>query len=158
MEVAAIVMVARDLAWIDWRWMLVAYVPTFYCGWFLALLENYYEHHHASNHRSRLADSVSYYGRWYNILMFNEGYHQEHHLKPHLHWTRRPGGASGVSGEFKTRARTKRACRRSWDSSTDALRPVRRAFGRSLAEQQPPQRPQIVEEDEARQDVVAKLI
>jgi fatty acid desaturase len=90
MELVAIVVVGVAWVAIDWRWMLVAYVPTFYFGWFVALLENYYEHHHASNHDSRFADSVSYYGRWYNIFMFNEGYHQEHHLKPHLHWTRRP--------------------------------------------------------------------
>jgi fatty acid desaturase len=51
---------------------------------------NYYEHHRATDPDNRLADSVSYYGRWYNLMMFNEGYHQEHHLKPHLHWTRRP--------------------------------------------------------------------
>lgn len=90
MELAA--SVAAALLWIliDWRWFLIAYVPTFYCGWFLALLENYFEHYRASNRESRLADSVSYYGRWYNVFMFNEGYHQEHHLKPHVHWTRRP--------------------------------------------------------------------
>ena len=60
-----------------------------------------FEHYHASNHRSRLADSVSYYGRWYNILMFNEGYHQEHHLKPHLHWTRRPEVHREYQSQFK---------------------------------------------------------
>ena len=89
-HVAAIAVVAACWLAIDWRWMLLAYVPAFYCGWFLALLENYFEHHRASNQQSRFADSVSYYGRWYNVFMFNEGYHQEHHLKPHLHWTRRP--------------------------------------------------------------------
>ena len=87
---AAIGVVAACWLVIDWRWVLLAYVPAFYFGWFLALLENYFEHHRASNRHSRFADSVSYYGRWYNALMFNEGYHQEHHLKPHLHWTRRP--------------------------------------------------------------------
>jgi fatty acid desaturase len=90
MELAAIIVTAFVWIAIDWQWFLFAFVPTFYCGWFLALLENYYEHHRATNHDSRLADSVSYYGSLYNLLMFNEGYHQEHHLKPHLHWTRRP--------------------------------------------------------------------
>jgi fatty acid desaturase len=90
MELTAIVATAALWIAIDWRWFLLAFAPTFYCGWFLALLENYYEHHHATDPGSRLADSVSYYGRWYNAMMFNEGYHQEHHLKPHLHWTRRP--------------------------------------------------------------------
>jgi fatty acid desaturase len=100
MELAAIVLVAAAWLAIDWRWVLVAYVPTFYFGWFLALLENYYEHHRASDQESRFADSVSYYGRWYNILMFNEGYHQEHHLKPHLHWSRRPDVRREHRGDF----------------------------------------------------------
>src|SRR5262245_27933212 len=90
MECAAIVVTAVVWIAIDWQWLVLAFAPTFYCGWFLALLENYYEHHRATDPDSRLADSVSYYGRWYNLMMFNEGYHQEHHLKPHLHWTKRP--------------------------------------------------------------------
>jgi fatty acid desaturase len=102
MELMAIVVVAAIWIAIDWRWMLFAYVPTFYFGWFLALLENYYEHHRASNQQDRLADSVSYYGRWYNVLMFNEGYHQEHHLKPHLHWTRRPDVHREHQDQFRT--------------------------------------------------------
>ena len=91
MELAAIIVVGTIWIAIDWRWFLIGYVPLFYCGWFLALLENYFEHHRATDPGNRLADSVSYYGRVYNLLMFNEGYHQEHHIKPHLHWTRRPG-------------------------------------------------------------------
>jgi fatty acid desaturase len=97
MELAAIVTTAVLWLAIDWKWFLIAFAPTFYAGWFLALLENYYEHHRATDPDSRLADSVSYYGRWYNLMMFNEGYHQEHHLKPHLHWTRRPE----VHGDWK---------------------------------------------------------
>ena len=50
--------------WQSISWMLLACVPTFYLL-VLALLENYYEHHRARDHRSRFADSVSYYGRWY---------------------------------------------------------------------------------------------
>lgn len=101
MELAAVVVTAVLWIAIDWRWFLLAFVPTFYAGWFLALLENYYEHHRATDPDSRLADSVSYYGRWYNLMMFNEGYHQEHHLKPHLHWTRRPQVHAEWKGKFK---------------------------------------------------------
>ena len=105
MELAAIAVTAAIGIAIDWRWFLIAYVPLFYCGWFLALLENYFEHHRATDPGDRLADSVSYYGRWYNLLMFNEGYHQEHHLKPHLHWTRRPG----VHREYRAQLERARA-------------------------------------------------
>jgi fatty acid desaturase len=101
MEVSAIVGAGALWLWIDWRWFLFAFAPTFYAGWFLALLENYYEHHRATDPDSRLADSVSYYGHWYNLMMFNEGYHQEHHLKPHLHWTRRPQVYAEWSSKFK---------------------------------------------------------
>jgi fatty acid desaturase len=75
---------------ISWRWFLFAYLPLFFVGWFLAHTENYFEHHHATNPRDRFANSVSYYPRWYNSFMFNEGYHQEHHLEPGRHWTQRP--------------------------------------------------------------------
>jgi fatty acid desaturase len=101
MELAAIVATAVFWLAIDWRWFLLAFIPTFYAGWFLALLENYYEHHRATDPDSRWADSVSYYGRWYNLMMFNEGYHQEHHFKPHLHWTRRPQVHVEWKGKFK---------------------------------------------------------
>jgi fatty acid desaturase len=101
MELGVIAIVAAIWLAIDWRWVLLAYVPTFYFGWFLALLENYFEHHRASNQQNRFADSVSYYGPWYNNLMFNEGYHQEHHLKPHLHWTRRPQVHQELQSQIK---------------------------------------------------------
>ena len=64
-------------------------MPIFYSGWFLAHVENYYEHFGASP-ENRLANSVSYYGPIYNFLFCNEGYHQEHHLRPQMHWTSRP--------------------------------------------------------------------
>jgi fatty acid desaturase len=105
MELAAIAVVGAIWIAIDWRWFLLAYAPLFYCGWFLALLENYFEHHRATDPDNRLADSVSYYGRWYNMFMFNEGYHQEHHIKPHLHWTRRPA----VHMEYRDRLQRERA-------------------------------------------------
>lgn len=104
-ELTAIVIVGAIWIVIDWRWFLFAYAPLFYVGWFLALMENYYEHHRATDPGNRLADSVSYYGRLYNALMFNEGYHQEHHLKPHLHWTRRPA----VHREYQDRLRQVRS-------------------------------------------------
>lgn len=80
------------IAWalIDWRFALCFWLPTFFLGWFLAHQENYFEHHRAHDAGHRFANSVSYYGKWYNRLMFNEGYHQEHHIEPGRHWTLRP--------------------------------------------------------------------
>ena len=68
----------------------VFYVPFYILGWFLAHMENYFEHFHATDEHNFYANAVSYYGRIYNRLMFNEGYHQEHHLRPGLHWSKRP--------------------------------------------------------------------
>jgi fatty acid desaturase len=35
-------------------------------------------------------DSIGIYSKWYNIIGFNAGYHQEHHHQPSLHWSRLP--------------------------------------------------------------------
>lgn len=51
--------------------------------------QNWLEHAHAVP-GSRLTDSVSSYGRLYNWLWFNNGYHQEHHSRPSAHWTALP--------------------------------------------------------------------
>ncbi|MDP7035025.1 MAG: fatty acid desaturase [Planctomycetota bacterium] len=77
------------MTWLSWQFFLFFYVPTFYFGWFLAHMENYYEHYGANPH-SRYADSISFYGSFYNFLFCNEGYHQEHHLRPQVHWVKRP--------------------------------------------------------------------
>jgi len=73
----------------SWKFTIFFYLPVFYFGWCLAHLENYYEHYGASP-EIRYANSVSYYGELYNRLFCNEGYHQEHHLRPQVHWTCRP--------------------------------------------------------------------
>jgi fatty acid desaturase len=76
--------------WLSWKFVVLVMVPVFYFGWFLALLENYYEHFAASSPTDRYANSVTYLGPIYNILMFNEGYHQAHHIQPGRHWRLRP--------------------------------------------------------------------
>jgi fatty acid desaturase len=90
---------------LSWHYVVFFHLPTFYVGWCLAQLENYHEHFGASP-ENREANSVSYYGQLYNVLFCNEGYHQEHHLRPQLHWTRRPqvrqtlGGTARVISGF----------------------------------------------------------
>jgi fatty acid desaturase len=84
---------------IDWKWFLLAYMPLLYAGWFLAHMENYFEHHRARDPGDRFANSVSYYPAWYNRLMFNEGFHQEHHIEPGRHWSERPA----VGERYRTR-------------------------------------------------------
>ena len=74
---------------ISWRWTLECYLPAFYAALVLVNVQNYYEHYGAMP-GSRMADSVSYYGYFYNLLTFNDGYHQEHHLRPLSHWSDLP--------------------------------------------------------------------
>lgn len=73
----------------NWRGFLFFYVPVWYLGHVAAMAENYVEHHGAIP-GNRKTDSVSAYGRAYNLIWFNNGYHQEHHWKPQVHWTEVP--------------------------------------------------------------------
>ncbi len=90
LELAAVFLFHGLMIYINWLWYFSCYILVFYIGWFLAHLENYYEHYAATDPQNRFANSVSYYHRGYNFLMFNEGFHQEHHIKPAVHWTQRP--------------------------------------------------------------------
>ena len=69
-------------------WYFLEFViPVWFLGQVAALAENYLEHHQAIP-GNRLTDSVSCYGRLYNLIWFNNGYHQEHHYRPTVHWTK----------------------------------------------------------------------
>jgi fatty acid desaturase len=74
---------------ISWKWVLFCYLGAFFLALALVNIQNYYEHYGALP-ENRFANSVSYYGRFYNLLTFNDGFHQEHHLRPLTHWTQMP--------------------------------------------------------------------
>lgn len=76
-------------ALISWQWTLLVYLPAFFAALTLVNVQNYYRHYGADP-RNRTTDSVSYYGRLYNFLTFNDGFHQEHHLSPASHWSMLP--------------------------------------------------------------------
>lgn len=58
------------------------YVPGYVGGLLLCAVHGHYEH---------AGGTISHYGRLYNLLLFNDGYHVEHHAHPALHWKRLPG-------------------------------------------------------------------
>ncbi|MCA1575874.1 MAG: fatty acid desaturase [Acidobacteria bacterium] len=74
---------------ISWQWVLLCYLPAIFLSLAVVNVQNYYEHYGAAP-ANRYANSVSYYGLFYNLLTFNDGYHQEHHLRPLAHWTQMP--------------------------------------------------------------------
>ncbi|MEU0939593.1 fatty acid desaturase [Embleya sp. NPDC005971] len=86
---AAHVLTPALLAVISWQWLLLSYLPAFFVALTMVNVQNYYRHYGADP-GSRAADSVSHYGRLYNLLTFNDGFHQEHHLSPGMHWSKMP--------------------------------------------------------------------
>src|SRR5207244_6782809 len=63
------------------RFFLTAYLPGYAAGLALCWLHGHYEH---------ARGTTSHYGRLYNLLFFNDGYHVEHHAAPGTHWARLP--------------------------------------------------------------------
>lgn len=72
---------------VNWRYFSYFYLPSFFLGWVLSYAEGYLEHYKAQP-GNPFANSVSSYHWLYNFLWFNNGYHQEHHWDPKMHWTR----------------------------------------------------------------------
>ncbi|MET8468651.1 fatty acid desaturase [Streptomyces sp. NPDC006422] len=89
---------------LNWQWTLLCYLPAVALAFTLVNIQNYYRHFGAEPD-SRYANSVSHYGRLYNLLTFNDGYHQEHHLRPTTHWSRLPEVAEQYQEEFEQNGR-----------------------------------------------------
>jgi hypothetical protein len=66
---------------------LTVYAPGYAGGLALCYVHGYFEHARGIK---------SNYGRLYNALFFNDGYHIEHHLNPAVHWTRLPAHPPGL--------------------------------------------------------------
>ena len=84
------------MALVDWRYLVFFYVPSFFFGWVISYAEGYYEHKDTKPGNA-FANSVSSYNWLYNVLWFNNGYHQEHHWDPKRHWT----SMKGLHAELK---------------------------------------------------------
>jgi fatty acid desaturase len=74
------------MAWLDWRCFVFFYLTSYYAGWVLSYAEGYFEHV-GCEPGNPYANSVSSYHFLYNLIWFNNGYHQEHHWDPKRHWT-----------------------------------------------------------------------
>jgi hypothetical protein len=81
MQVAAVLTLWTAMAIRAPAFFAGAYIPGYLGGLILCALHGFYEHHHGT---------TSHYGRIYNLLFFNDGYHVEHHARPGVHWSRLP--------------------------------------------------------------------
>lgn len=95
-ELAVSIAYPAMLLAIDWRYFLLFYVPCRCIAedWILSY-EEYCEHWGIMDASSSLTDAVSSYGP-VNLLIFNAGYHQEHHARPGLHWTKLPAARADM--------------------------------------------------------------
>jgi fatty acid desaturase len=75
------------MALVSWKFFAFFYLPSYYLGWMASYAEGYLEHY-GCKPGNPYANSVSSYNGLYNLLWFNNGYHQEHHWDPKCHWTR----------------------------------------------------------------------
>jgi fatty acid desaturase len=75
------------------QFFLTVYVPGWAIGLGLCFLQGHFEH---------AQGTVSHYGRLYNLLFFNDGYHAEHHARPGACWTDLPSStpAGGSSSRW----------------------------------------------------------
>lgn len=81
LEAALVLAVWGAFAAADARWFLAVYLPGWAVGMLLCLLQGRYEHAGGRD------GGISYYGALYNLLLFRDGYHAEHHRRPGAHWT-----------------------------------------------------------------------
>jgi len=71
---------------IDWQFFFFYFLPANFLIDTFRQNENYVQHWGATDPNDNKRDAVSCYGKLYNMLTFNLGYHQEHHFKPGTHW------------------------------------------------------------------------
>jgi fatty acid desaturase len=88
-ELAALAAMATVFGMINPLGLIAFHLPVALAGTLAAQTSNYLEHYGAIP-GNRKTDSVSSYGWFYNLIWFNNGYHQEHHYRPQVHWARVP--------------------------------------------------------------------
>ena len=80
-ETALVLALWSTIAIVAPRGFLLVYLPGWLLGMALCQLQGHYEH---------ARGTTSHYGRVYNLLFFNDGYHVEHHMRPAADWRELP--------------------------------------------------------------------
>src|SRR5215510_14392807 len=71
---------------------LTVYLPGYLSGLGLCYLQGHYEH---------ARGTISHYGTLYNLLVFNDGYHDEHHARPAANWRELPKHRADKTNESR---------------------------------------------------------
>lgn len=93
-EIAAVAGLWLALLWALPRAFLGVYLPGYLLGMILCQIQGHYEH---AGKPVSVEPGVSYYGRLYNLLWWNDGYHGEHHRFPGTHWSQLPTRRAATS-------------------------------------------------------------
>ena len=86
-ELGLVAALFAGLFWLRRELFLFIYLPGYLLGMLLCTLQGRYEH---GGRAVCEEPGISFYGRLYNALWFNDGYHREHHAYPGEHWSRLP--------------------------------------------------------------------
>ena len=81
-EIGIVAALWFGLIWVDPRFFAKVYLPGYLAGLLLCHLHGHFEHARGM--------TTSHYGRLYNVIFFNDGYHVEHHKRSSVHWTMLP--------------------------------------------------------------------
>ena len=97
-EVAVIAVFRIGLCAVSYRCFFLCLVPMEIVAGLWADYSEYCTHYGATG-TDASRNAVSSYGRLFNLLWHNFGYHQEHHLRPSLHWTKLPSARAELPAE-----------------------------------------------------------
>ena len=90
-EQFAIVVFVLAITTINFAYGLWLLFGIYFVAHFINYSWHYGEHYGSYHYRGDTTqDSVGIYSKWYNLLCFNAGYHQEHHHRQGVHWTKQP--------------------------------------------------------------------
>jgi fatty acid desaturase len=81
LQFAQVAMIWLVMALAASEFFALVYLPGYVMGLMLCAIHGHYEH---------AGGTTSHYGRLYNALCFNDGYHVEHHRHPSAAWWRLP--------------------------------------------------------------------
>jgi fatty acid desaturase len=90
-DVAIVVALFATLAIVAPWFLITVYLPGWLLGLAICHIHGHYEHAHGT---------TSHYGRLYNFLFFNDGYHVEHHARPHVHWRDLPSASAAPGSRW----------------------------------------------------------